>query len=49
MPQVAIFDSTYIAENVFSGDAIDLDHKRNLYRVIIGKAGVTLAQKVTGP
>ena len=38
---------TYIAENVFSGDAIDLDHNRNLYRVIIGKAGVTLAQKVT--
>lgn len=47
MPQLAIFDSTYIAENVFSGDTIDLDHKRNLYRVIIGKAGVTLAQKVT--
>ena len=47
MPQLAIFDSTYIAENVFSGDAIDLDHKRNLYRVIIGKAGVALAQRVT--
>jgi wobble nucleotide-excising tRNase len=47
MPQLAIFDSTYIAENVFSGDTIDLDHKRNLYRLIIGKAGVTLAQKVT--
>ena len=46
MPRLAIFDSTFVAENVFSGDAVDLDHKRNLYRVIIGKAGVALAQKV---
>jgi wobble nucleotide-excising tRNase len=47
MPHLAIFDSTFIAENVFSGDAIDLDHKRNLYRVIIGKSGVVLAQAVS--
>jgi wobble nucleotide-excising tRNase len=46
MPQFAIFDSTFVAENVFSGDVVDLDHKRNLYRVIIGNAGLTLAQKV---
>jgi len=46
LPQLAIFDATFIAENVFSGDAVDLEHKRNLYRVIIGKQGVTLAQEV---
>lgn len=46
MPHLAIFDSTFIAENVFSGDAVDLDHRRNLYRVIIGKSGVVLAQVV---
>jgi len=46
MPHLAIFDSTFVAENVFSGDAVDLDHKRNLYRVIIGNAGVTMAQKL---
>lgn len=46
MPHLAIFDSTFIAENVFSGDTVDLDHRRNLYRVIIGKPGVALAQQV---
>lgn len=46
MPHLAIFDSTFVAENVFSGDTVDLDHKRNLYRVIIGKSGVALAQEV---
>jgi wobble nucleotide-excising tRNase len=46
MPQLSIFDSTFVADNVFSGDAVDLDHKRNLYRVIIGHAGIALAQKV---
>ncbi len=46
LPHLAIFDSTFVSENVFSGDVVALDHKRNLYRVIIGKAGVALAQKV---
>ena len=47
LPNLAIFDSTFIAENVFSGDAIDLEHKRNLFRVIIGKQGVNLAKQVS--
>lgn len=46
VPALAIFDSTFISENVHSGDAVDLNHKRNLYRVIIGKDGVDLARKV---
>jgi wobble nucleotide-excising tRNase len=46
IPNLVIFDSTFIAENVFSGDAIDLDHKRNLFRVIIGRQGVSLAKEV---
>jgi wobble nucleotide-excising tRNase len=47
LPHLAIFDSTFIAENVFSGDAVDLEHKRNLLRVIIGKRGVDLAKEVS--
>jgi wobble nucleotide-excising tRNase len=46
MPELAIFDSTFVSENVFSGDYVDLDHKRSLYRVIIGKEGVELAKKI---
>ena len=45
-PTLAIFDSTFVSENVYSGDLVDLDHRRNLYRVIIGKEGVDLARQV---
>lgn len=43
---IAIFDSTFVSENVFSGDFVDIDHKRSLYRVIVGKAGVALAKEI---
>ena len=42
-PEVIVFDSSFIAENVHSGDAVDLQQKRNLYRVIVGKEGIDLA------
>jgi wobble nucleotide-excising tRNase len=35
-----------VSENVYSGDVVELDHRRNLYRVIIGKEGVELARQV---
>ncbi len=41
--EILVFDGHFIAENVHSGDAVDLDQKRNLYRVIVGKEGVGLA------
>lgn len=42
-PEIAIFDGVFVAENVHSGEAVDIEHKRNLYRVIVGDAGVKLA------
>ena len=42
-PHIAVFDGTYISENVFAGDVVQTDHRRNLYRVIIGAQGVNLA------
>jgi wobble nucleotide-excising tRNase len=45
-PDVTIFDSTFVHQNVFSGDYVDHDHKRNLYRVIVGEKGVTLAKAI---
>ncbi len=45
-PHIAIFDSTFVTENVCAGDVVDTEHRRNLYRVIIGAAGVTLAARV---
>lgn len=45
MPNIAIFDGTFVAENVHSGDVVGLDHKRSLYRVIVGQEGVALAEE----
>jgi wobble nucleotide-excising tRNase len=44
IPEIAVFDGIFVAENVHSGDVVEIDHKRNLYRVIIGREGVALAQ-----
>ncbi len=44
-PDIAIFDSTYIKENVYAGDAVYTEHHRNLYRIIIGVQGVALAPR----
>lgn len=45
VPRIAIFDGVFIADNIHSGDVVDLEHRRNLYRVIVGEAGVKLAQE----
>lgn len=45
-PSLAIFDSHYVSQNVYSGDYVDLDHKKNLARIIVGEQGVTLAREV---
>lgn len=41
--RLRIFDAQYIAENVYFGDEIGTDQRRNLCRVMLGKAGVDLA------
>jgi wobble nucleotide-excising tRNase len=47
IPRLAIFDSTYVSENVFAGEFVDTEHRRNLYRVIIGAQGVADAARIT--
>ena len=42
-PELLVFDGTFIAENVHAGDVVDIEQRRNLYRVIVGKEGVGLA------
>jgi len=46
LPDIAIFDSTFVHSNVFAGDYVDHDHRRNLYRVIVGEQGATLSKAV---
>ena len=40
-----IFDAHYISDNIYSGDAIGSDQRRNLCRVILGRQGVSLANR----
>jgi len=43
---IVVFDMTFINENVYSGIYVEHDHKRNLYRFIVGETGVKLANAV---
>jgi wobble nucleotide-excising tRNase len=46
LSSLAIFDTNFVHQNIYAGDKVDHDHKRNLYRVVVGDKGVTLAKKV---
>jgi wobble nucleotide-excising tRNase len=46
LPDIAVFDTSYVHHNIFAGDRIDHDHKKNLYRLIVGETGLKLADKV---
>ena len=44
-PAIAIFDDVFVTENVHSDEVVEIDHRRNLFRVIIGEEGVHLAEE----
>jgi len=46
LSDIEVFDAQFISDNIFSGLEVDHDHKRNLYRVIVGEQGVILSKKV---
>jgi wobble nucleotide-excising tRNase len=46
LPEIAIFDSEFVHQNIYSDDHIARDHRRNSYRIIIGAQGVQLAQQI---
>ncbi|MGA2547964.1 MAG: AAA family ATPase [Rectinemataceae bacterium] len=41
-----IYDATFVAENVHSGEDVDHEHRKNLHRLAIGEAGVKLAEEI---
>lgn len=45
-PDIHIFDQTFIAENVHSGEQVEVAHRRNFYRVVVGPTGVALAEAI---
>lgn len=44
-PNLEIFDSCFVNENVFSGDHVDLEHRRNLLRFVLGSEGIGYAHQ----
>lgn len=46
MPNLEIFDSWFIDNNVYSGTDINIDHRRNLHNFVIGEDGVEYAKKI---
>ena len=43
---IHIFDQPFINENVHAGTAINLEQRRNFYRVVVGTEGVRLAREI---
>ena len=43
---IAIFDPVFVNENVYSGDYVEHEHRKNLYRVIVGAQGVQFAKQI---
>lgn len=42
LPEIVVFDDTFVAENVCSGIEIGTGHRQNLHELILGAQGVTL-------
>jgi wobble nucleotide-excising tRNase len=42
LPSIVVFDDNFVTENVYSGLAVDADHRQRLHELILGAQGVTL-------
>lgn len=46
LPKVAVFDSHFVANNVYSGFEINSEHHKCLYQFVVGDAGVEILKKI---
>jgi wobble nucleotide-excising tRNase len=46
MPEIVIFDDRFVDENVFSGLAVEPEHRQHLHDLILGREGVVLNQEL---
>lgn len=46
VPEIEIFDATFVSQNVHAGDSVDADQRKNLYDVVVGAAGVALRNRI---
>jgi wobble nucleotide-excising tRNase len=41
-----IFDTTFVSDNVFTGEHVGPEHRKNLYEVVVGASAVSLAREI---
>lgn len=41
-----IFDSTFVSENVYAGENVEPEQRKNLYQVVVGASAVSLARRI---
>jgi wobble nucleotide-excising tRNase len=46
LPEILIFDSVFVHDNVYAGDYIEHDHKKNLHKVMVGEEAVNLTKEI---
>jgi len=46
LPELLVFDAHFVDHNVYSGNAVDVEHTRNLCQFVIGESNVELAKKI---
>ena len=44
--EMLIFDGKFVSENVYAGEQIAVDQRRNAYKIAVGEQGVALAEEV---
>lgn len=45
-PAVEVFDDSFVRENVYAGDVVDKEQRKNLYHVVVGPTAVALARRI---
>lgn len=48
LPEMVVFDDVFVDENVFSGLAVDSNHRQKLHELVVGAAGVALNRQLQG-
>jgi wobble nucleotide-excising tRNase len=42
VPDVVVFDDSFVAQNVYSGIEVDTEHRQNLHELVLGAQGIAL-------
>lgn len=45
-PPVAVYDSSFINDNVYSGDIVSAEHLKNQYGLVVGEEGVSRVRRI---